>query len=95
MIFSRIKDINSDLRIFFYLLAGILFSNIPAIAQAQSAGDAIQFDGNSYFSLILPLDSLEDCTIELWVNPSQNLIRLIYFMLAKIKVRDSDYMLQP
>src|SRR5579864_6528999 len=47
----------------------------------QIAGEAVQFTTGSYFTVTLPPDSLEHCTIELCVNPTQNLdsIFLFYF----------------
>ncbi len=40
---------------------------------AQNAGDALLLKDSSYFTFSLPQDSLDVCTFELLVNPTQNL----------------------
>jgi hypothetical protein len=55
----------------FLICSALTFLTAPL--HAQEAGDAIEFISGSYFSLSLPVDSLNVCTIELWVNPTKNL----------------------
>ena len=64
--------------LFFFLFS---FSCAPCL-HAQNAGDAVIFGAGSFYALSLPSDSLDVCTIELWVNPSQNLDTISLFYIG-------------
>ncbi len=63
---------------FFCALLSCCFARLVV---AQTAGDAVSFSNGSYYTVPFSSDSLQEFTVELWVNPSQvvNKAYLFYF----------------
>ena len=50
----------------------VFLTTCSLASRAQLAGDALRFSAGRYYTGAIPLDSIDQCTIEVWVNPSMN-----------------------
>ncbi len=66
--------------VFVLLISSFLY---PNLSHGQIAGDAAQFTAGSFFALSVSGDSLDKCTIELWVKPLQNLDTIYLFYIGE------------